>query len=76
MAEAGVLAVTGSTALQAVEDHGRVRPGDQVLVLLTDGSGSIDLPFVMPPGAPYGTEIWLQYAIQDPAAIAGNAVSA
>lgn len=37
MVEAGVLAVTGSTALQAVEDHGRVRPGDQVLVLGASG---------------------------------------
>jgi NADPH:quinone reductase-like Zn-dependent oxidoreductase len=37
MAQAGVLAVTGSTALQAVEDHGRVRPGDQVLVLGASG---------------------------------------
>jgi NADPH:quinone reductase-like Zn-dependent oxidoreductase len=37
MTEAGVLAVTGSTALQAVEDHGRVRPGDQVLVLGASG---------------------------------------
>jgi NADPH:quinone reductase-like Zn-dependent oxidoreductase len=37
MTEAGVLAVTGSTALQAVEDHGRVQPGDQVLVLGASG---------------------------------------
>lgn len=37
MTEAAVLAVTGSTALQAVEDHGRVRPGDQVLVLGASG---------------------------------------
>ncbi len=34
---AGVLAVTGSTALQAVEDHGRVQPGHQVLVLGASG---------------------------------------
>ena len=37
MIQAGVLAVTGSTALQAVEDHGRVGPGDQVLVLGASG---------------------------------------
>ncbi len=37
MTQAAVLAVTGSTALQAVEDHGRVRPGDQVLVLGASG---------------------------------------
>lgn len=30
---AGALAVSGSTALQAVEDHGRVQPGQHVLVL-------------------------------------------
>lgn len=37
MTEAGVLAVSGSTALQAVEDHGRVRAGDRVLVLGASG---------------------------------------
>lgn len=37
LAEAGVLAVTGTTALQAVEDHGRVRAGDHVLVLGASG---------------------------------------
>lgn len=34
---AGVLAVTGSTALQAIEDHGRVTAGQQVLVLGASG---------------------------------------
>lgn len=37
LTKAAVLAVTGSTALQAVEDHGRVHPGDQVLVLGASG---------------------------------------
>ncbi|MDW3215635.1 MAG: NAD(P)-dependent alcohol dehydrogenase [Ilumatobacteraceae bacterium] len=37
MTQAAVLAVTGSTALQAVEGHGRVRSGDQVLVLGASG---------------------------------------
>jgi NADPH:quinone reductase-like Zn-dependent oxidoreductase len=36
-AQAGVLAVTGSTALQAVHDHGRVRPDQHVLVLGASG---------------------------------------
>ena len=35
--QAAVLAVTGSTALQAVHDHGRVRPGQHVLVLGASG---------------------------------------
>jgi NADPH:quinone reductase-like Zn-dependent oxidoreductase len=37
LADAGGLAVTGSTALQAVEDHGRVQPGQRVLVLGASG---------------------------------------
>lgn len=37
LASAGALAVTGSTALQAVEDHGRVQPGQHVLVLGASG---------------------------------------
>ena len=37
MTQAAVLAVSGSTALQAVEDHGRVQSGDQVLVLGASG---------------------------------------
>ncbi|MEE8601208.1 NAD(P)-dependent alcohol dehydrogenase [Euzebya tangerina] len=35
--DAGALAVTGSTALQAVDVHARVRPGDEVLVLGASG---------------------------------------
>lgn len=34
---AGALAVSGTTALQAVEDHGKVAPGDHVLVLGASG---------------------------------------
>ena len=37
LVDAGVLAVTGSTALQAVEDHGRVRAGQRVLILGASG---------------------------------------
>lgn len=37
LTSAAVLAVTGSTALQAVEDHGRVTAGDHVLVLGASG---------------------------------------
>jgi hypothetical protein len=45
-------------------------------VLLTTGpNGGLALPFVMPAGAPSGTEVWLQYAIQDAAAVQGVALS-
>lgn len=37
LTSAGALAVTGSTALQAVEDHGRVTAGQRVLVLGASG---------------------------------------
>lgn len=37
LADAGALAISGSTALQAVEDHGRVSPGQEVLVLGASG---------------------------------------
>lgn len=37
MLAAGALAVSGSTALQAVEDHGHVQAGDRVLVLGASG---------------------------------------
>jgi hypothetical protein len=41
----------------------------------TDLAGEIQLPFVMPPGVPAGTEIWAQFAIADAASIHGVALS-
>jgi hypothetical protein len=41
----------------------------------TGGAGSIVLPFVMPPGLPTGTELWMQWAIPDAAAVKGVALS-
>lgn len=45
------------------------------LVLATDGSGAITIPFTMPAGVPPGTELWLQWALQDAAAPQGVALS-
>jgi hypothetical protein len=44
-------------------------------VLTTSAAGDISLPFVMPAGAPAGTELWLQYAILDAAAVQGVSLS-
>jgi hypothetical protein len=45
------------------------------VVLPTSGTGAIVLPFTMPAGVPAGTGLWMQYAIQDPAAVKGIALS-
>lgn len=45
------------------------------LFLPTSAAGTISLPFVMPTGIPPGTELWVQWGIQDPAALLGVALS-
>ncbi|RKY18444.1 MAG: hypothetical protein DRQ55_13355 [Planctomycetota bacterium] len=45
------------------------------VILPTNGSGEILLPFVMPPAIPAGVEIWVQWLIQDAAAIHGVSIS-
>jgi len=45
------------------------------VLLATGPTGGIALPFVMPAGVPAGTGLWLQYAIQDPAAVQGISLS-
>lgn len=45
------------------------------LITMTSGTGEIPLPFVMPAGAPTGTELWVQWGIQDAAAVAGVSLS-
>ncbi|MFT7463518.1 MAG: hypothetical protein ACI9EF_001862 [Pseudohongiellaceae bacterium] len=45
------------------------------LITMTSGTGNFPLPFVMPAGAPAGTELWVQWAIQDAAAVAGVSLS-
>jgi hypothetical protein len=41
----------------------------------TGGSGAVPLAFTMPPGVPGGTQLWVQWVIQDGAAVAGFALS-
>lgn len=45
------------------------------IFLNTSASGMISIPFVMPSGIPVGTELWVQWGIQDAAAINGVALS-
>ena len=45
------------------------------IVLSTDGSGTIALPFTWPTGIPSGTALYFQYGIQDAAAVHGSALS-
>ena len=47
----------------------------QPIFLTTDSDGGFSLPFTMPAGVPPGTELWVQWAIQDGAAVAGVALS-
>ena len=44
-------------------------------ILTTSGTGTISLPFVMPAGVPAGVELFVQFAIQDGAAVAGVSLS-
>jgi hypothetical protein len=45
------------------------------VILGTGPTGTLPLPFVMPPGVPPGTEMWVQWAIQDATAIKGASLS-
>jgi hypothetical protein len=45
------------------------------ILLTTDGAGALDLAFSMPAGVPAGTELWVQWAVQDAAAVHGVALS-
>lgn len=52
-----------------------VPPMAPPLLATTGADGALVLPFVMPNGVPSGTELWLQWAIQDAAAVKGVALS-
>jgi len=45
------------------------------ITLPTSGTGTITLPFTMPAGVPAGTTLFLQWAIQDAAAVQGVSLS-
>jgi hypothetical protein len=50
-------------------------PFFSTVALATSGTGTIPIPFTVPMGVPSGVSIFLQYAIQDAAAVQGVALS-
>ena len=68
--------VLGTGQLNAPLKGGVLVPSPLLLVMLvTDGTGSLGLPFVMPAGVPSGTDLVLQAWITDPLAPKGVAAS-
>lgn len=50
-------------------------PFTLVLNVTTDGNGNLSFPFTWPSGLPSATTFFMQYAIQDPAALQGISLS-
>jgi hypothetical protein len=50
-------------------------PLSEPALVITSPAGTVTTPFVMPAGFPKGTELWAQWAILDPAAVQGVALS-
>ena len=69
--------VIGLSSLPAPFKGGTLLPKLDIgpVFVPTNGNGAIQLPFNMPSGVPGGTELWLQWAIPDAAAIKGIALS-
>ena len=69
--------VLGVSPLQAPFKGGTLKPFPffDPAILSTSPAGEIPVAFVMPLGLPAGTEVWVQWAIQDAAAIHGVALS-
>lgn len=73
---APVTLVVGLTAINAPFKGGTLVPSVQALVALsTNGLGSMDLPFVLPPGLPSGFSLFFQTWIVDPTVSHGLASS-
>jgi hypothetical protein len=53
----------------------KAAPWLTIFYRFTDPTGEISSPFTMPAGLPAGTELWLQWAISDAAAIEGVSLS-
>jgi hypothetical protein len=68
--------IVGLSAISVPFKGGTLVPApDIIIVLATDGSGEMALPFTMSAGVPSGTEIYVQVGIQDAAAVHGVALT-
>jgi hypothetical protein len=74
-ATAGLFLALGSTPVPFKGGTLKPVPFFDPVILNTSASGEIPLPFVMPPAIPAGTEIWVQWAIQDAVAVQGVSLS-
>lgn len=72
---AGLFVATGSAAVPFKGGTLKPFPFLPPVITTTSGAGSIDLPFVMPAAVPPGTELWMQWAVQDGGAVKGIALS-
>lgn len=72
---AGLLISLSSTPMPFKGGTLKPLPFLALVILVTDGTGAISLPFLMPPGFPLGTELWAQWVIVDGSATWGFALS-
>jgi hypothetical protein len=75
LATAGLFVALSSTPVPFKGGTLKPFPFLPPLFLTTSASGTIEIPFHMPLGVPAGTDLWVQWAIQDGAAVAGVALS-
>jgi len=75
LATAGLFVALSSTPVPFKGGTLKPFPFLPPVILTTSASGTISIPFVMPSGVPAGTDLWVQWAIQDGAALAGVALS-
>jgi len=75
LATAGLFLALASTPIPFKGGTIKPFPFFEPIFLPTSPLGEISIPFVMPAGIPPGTELWVQWGIQDGAAVAGVALS-
>lgn len=74
-APAALFLAAGSTPVPFKCGTLKAFPFFALVNLVTDAQGEIPLAFPWPPGIPADTEVWFQYAIQDPMAVCGVALT-